>query len=117
LEKAATMAQARREPRFSEIELLPPVQGARAAAHDGGDVSDAVFETLPPQAKEKQATRPSPSVQSESNVLGLGLLKQNTGSHAAPDSQPAGITPGFAAFTILAALSVFWLCGGHALLY
>jgi hypothetical protein len=111
------MAQARREPRFSEIELLPPVQSARAAALEDSDVCDAVFETLPAQAKDKPATRPSPGVQSEPNLPDLGLLKRNAGPHAASGSRQAGITPGFAAFTILAALAVFWLCGGHALLY
>jgi hypothetical protein len=111
------MAQARREPRFSEIEVLPPVQGARAAAYDDSDVSDAVFETLPAQAKDNPATRPSANVQSEASLPGLELLKRNAGSHAASLSLQAGVTPGFAAFTILAALAVFWLCGGHALLY
>jgi hypothetical protein len=76
-----------------------------------------VFETLPAQAKDKPARRSSPSVQSEPNLPGLGLLKQNAGSHTAPGAEHAGITPGFAVFTILAALAVFWLCGGHALLY
>jgi hypothetical protein len=111
------MAQARREPRFSEIELLPPAQNARAAALDDGDISDAVFETLPAQDRDKPLKRRSPGVQSDPNLAGLGLLKRNTGSHAASHSLQAGITPGFAAFTILAALAVFWLCGGHALLY
>jgi hypothetical protein len=111
------MAQARREPRFSEIELFPPAQGARTAARDDGDVSDAEFETLPAQAKDKPAMWLSASVQSESNLRGLGLLKRNAGSHTAPELLQAGITPGFAAFTIFAALAVFWLCGGHALLY
>jgi hypothetical protein len=111
------MAQARREPRFSGIELLPPAQGARGPAHDESDVCDAVFETLPAQAKDWPAKRPPPGVQSEPSPPGLGLLKRNAGPHAASDSLRAGITPGFAAFTILSAFAVFWLCGGHALLY
>jgi hypothetical protein len=114
------MAQARREPRFSEIEVLPPTQAGRAAgldAFDANDVSDAVFETLPAQIQNKAARKSSPGIHPDPSFPGLGLLKQNMGPHAERGSEQAGLTPGFAAFTILAAFSVFWLCGGHALLY
>ena len=111
------MAQARREPRFGEIEVLPPAQSARTAALGAADIVDAVFETLPIRTAEAAAKRPSPSVQAEASLPGLGLLKQNTGSHAASLSEEGDITPGFAAVTLLSALAVFWLCGGHALLY
>jgi hypothetical protein len=111
------MAQARREPRFSEIEVLPPLQTGRTPTLDAADVSDAVFETLPTQTRGKPAKQPSTGVQSEPSLPGLGLLKQNADPHAASGSMQAGITPAFAAFTILSALAVFWLCGGHALLY
>ena len=114
------MAQARREPRFSEIEVLPPAQAVRTAALcsiDAQDICDAVFETLPGQAAEPAARRPPHNAPLDAGLPGLGLLKQNTGSHASAAAERAGMTPGFAAFTVLAALAVFWLCGGHALLY
>jgi hypothetical protein len=97
--------------------VLPPLQTGRAPTIDAADVCDAVFETLSAPPQERQARIPSPSVQTEASFHGLGLLKQNAGAHAASGSAQAGITPGFAAFTILSALAVFWLCGGHALLY
>jgi hypothetical protein len=114
------MAQARREPRFSEIEVLPPAQVERNAglsSFDLPDVSDAVFETLPVQASEEPARKPLRSVRQEPSVSGLGLLKHQAGAHVLSESARAGITPGFAAFTILLAFAVFWLCGGHVLLY
>ena len=111
------MAQARREPRISEMEVLPPAQSRRAATHAASNVSDAVFETLPARTNDRSAKRPSTDLQSEPSLPGLGLLKQNAGSQNPSGSVQAGVTPGFAAFTILSALAVFWLCGGHALLY
>ena len=110
------MAQARREPRFSEVELLPPQTG-RTAVHVSIDVSDAVFETLPAQTLEMSARKPLQSAVPQASLPGLGLLKQRAGEPAAASAEQAGITPGFAALTILSALAVFWLCGGHALLY
>jgi hypothetical protein len=112
------MAQARREQRFSEIEVLPPAKIVRTAALGAvnvADVSDAVFETLSAQTSEKPVRKPVQGAQSDASPPGLGLLKRNSVSHSA--SGPGGITPSFAAFTILSAFAVFWLCGGHALLY
>jgi hypothetical protein len=114
------MAQARREPRFSEIEVLPPARIARTAALGAvnvADVSDAVFETLSAQTSEKPVRKPVQVAQSDASLPGLGLLKRNSVSHPASGPRHAGITPGFASFTILSAFAVFWLCGGHALLY
>lgn len=113
------MAQARREPRFSEIEVLPPAHAGRAAlgAHDAADVSDADFETLPAQTFDKPVPKPLRNAPPQAGLPSLGLLKQNAGAQAASGAERAGITPGFATVTILSALAVFWLCGGHALLY
>jgi hypothetical protein len=119
LEKAAVMAQARREPRFSEIEVLPPVQAGRMAhgALEANDVSDADFETLPAQTPDRLLRKPLQNAQPGASLPDLGLLKQNAGAQAASRAEKAGITPGFAAVTVLSAIAVFWLCGGHALLY
>ena len=114
------MAQARREPRFSEVEVLPPAQAGRTAAHgalDAADISDADFETMPAQTPERPVPRPSQYAQPEAILPGLGILKQNAGAPVAASAEQAGFTPGFAAVTILSAIAVFWLCGGHALLY
>jgi hypothetical protein len=102
---------------FSGIEVLPPAKSVRSAAYSADDIVDAVFETLPMQTPETPVRKLAPLIQSEAGLPGLGLLKQNFGSHAAAGSESAGVTPGFVAFTILSALAVFWLCGGHALLY
>ena len=109
------MAQARREPRFSEIELLPPTPGARMTARGADDIIDAEFESLLPGVIESAFTSPARGI--GAIVPGLGILRRDSGAHAAPNARQAAITPGFAAFTLLSALAVFWLCGGHALLY
>jgi hypothetical protein len=102
---------------FCGVEVLPPAKTAGMAALGAADIVDAVFVTLPMQTAEAPARKSAPSVQTETILPGLGLLRQNTGAQAATGSAQAGITRSFAAFTILSALAVFWLCGGHALLY
>ena len=111
------MAQARREPRFSEMELLPPAQSIRAAQPGADNVINAVFETLPPALGGAAPNRLVANIGHSSRTPALGLLKRSSGASAATGAEGTALTPGFAAFTILAALAVFWLCGGHALLY
>jgi hypothetical protein len=111
------MAQARREPRFSEIEVLPPARSGRPPALDAPDVTDAIFETIPQRAPAGPDRKPTRSAPGEIGLRGLGLLKNDAGARTEAGSEHAGITPGFAVFTILSAIAVFWLCGGHALLY
>ena len=76
-----------------------------------------MFETLPAQSLEMSARKPLQSAIPQTSLPGLGLLKQKAGEPAVASAEHAGITPGFAALTILSAIAVFWLCGGHALLY
>jgi hypothetical protein len=110
------MAQARREPRFVEMEVLAPaIRAPLRALPETADVFDADFETVSTAAKE----RSSEKTKSAEAALppGIGLLKQNVPFDAAAYSNDPVISPGFAAFTAFLAIGVFWLFGGHALLY
>jgi hypothetical protein len=119
MKKAGVMAQARKEPRFAEIELLTPAKPAGASARLASvdeDISDADFETVQPLRNisiRTDAARPL----SHSPVQGLGLLRQNVRLNAASFASDDQLSPGFLAITLILALTVFWLCGGHALLY
>ena len=110
------MAQVRREPRFVEMEVLTPAaRTPQRALTENADVIDAVFETVSSPAREL----PLETVKSDVMALpsGIGLLKQSIPFDAVAYSSDHAISPGFAAFTLLLALGVFWLFGGHALMY
>ena len=118
------MAQVRREPRFNDIEVLAPVKIAGQPARrsiDMSDISDAVFETIGGHAPAFIAAGPAKSAQQRPIVPagadGLGILKQNVPFDAVAYSNDSALSPGFLAFTLFSAFGVFWLCGGHALLY
>ena len=113
------MAQARKEPRFAEIEVLSPIKPAGASARLSvvdADIADAVFETVHapiPTAEPVEVQRLKPA----GTTPGLGLLKQNIPFDTAAFAADDQISPGFLGITLILALAVFWLCGGHALLY
>jgi hypothetical protein len=81
-------------------------------------IIDAEFETVLPA---KRSEPPSPRVVSEFpapviSTDGLALLREK--GPARPESdQPEQLTPAFLFFTFIAAVAVFWVSGGHALLY
>ena len=115
------MNEIRRDTRFAEMELLAPEKPAGAVpwpSRGTGIVSDAEFVSL---VKHKDATSARPqSLEAPTNAgaaPGLGLLKRNIPFDAAANAEESAMSPGFVAFTLAAAFGVFWLCGGHALLY
>jgi hypothetical protein len=119
MKKAGMMALPRKEPHFADIEVLAHAKAggmqAQLAILDS-DISDADFETVPrlhanPAAGD--ATRHS----RHSSVPGLGLLRQGMPTDTALFAPGNQLSPGFLAVTLLLAIAVFWLCGGHALLY
>ena len=81
-------------------------------------IIDADFETVLPA---KQAGTVAPRAVSEfpapvNSTDGLALLRANalTGTQ---NAQPEQLTPAFLFFTFVAAMVVFWVSGGRALLY
>lgn len=113
------MVQARKEPRFAELEVLAPVKPAGAAVRltlIDADISDADFEIVGPSNASPQVPKASRQPQHGSHP-GLGLLRQNAAKDAASLVSDDQLSPGFLAVTLILALAVFWLCGGHALLY
>ena len=118
------MAQVRREPRFNDIEVLVPVKPASSSVRpsiDLSDISDAVFETISARAPAFIAAGPAKSTQQRpvdpAGADSLGILKQSVPFDAVAYSSDSALSPGFLAFTLFSAFGVFWLCGGHALLY
>jgi hypothetical protein len=113
------MAQARKEPRFAEMEVIVPVKPAGMAARLSivdAEIADAVFETVRapfPNAGPVEDQQPK----SAPTTPGLGLLKQNVPFDTAAFASGNQLSPGFLGITLILALAVFWLCGGHALLY
>jgi hypothetical protein len=85
---------------------------------DLDSIIDAEFETVLPQRRAKPAApRPAAEYLSPFDpVDGLELLRGN-GLVQPKSGQPEQLTPGFLFFTAVAALAVFWVSGGHALLY
>ncbi len=80
------------------------------------NIIDAEFETVLVAKRATPVTvRPAAEVspgKDEGNDL--SLLR----GHAQPqDNAPEQLTPAFLFFTLIAALVVFWVSGGHALLY
>jgi hypothetical protein len=113
------MAQARKEPRFAEMEVLSPVKPVGASARLSfvdGDISDADFETVRNSVPKTAQIDEQPSTFAQS-APGLGLLKRNVPFDTAAFASDDQLSPGFLGITLILALGVFWLCGGHALLY
>ncbi len=117
------MIDVRQDPRFGEFEVLTPSrpagQAARAAV-SSLEVYDAEFETL---AGVSEAPRPhDAAVEPRRNMArdalpGIDMLRQNIPFDSVSYSQDGTFSPGFVAFTAFSAIAVFWLCGGHVLLY
>ncbi len=94
------------------------MMAAQAMTLNTDSVIDAEFETVLP------AMRTGPVVARTAHVFpeaadsadDLSLLRAND---AVPpkNEQPEQLTPAFLFFTFVAALAVFWVSGGHALLY
>jgi hypothetical protein len=119
MKKAGVMAQARKEPRFAEIELLTPARTAGASARLAVidcEVSDVDFETVP-RPFSGPATADEGQVPFQKTISGLGLLRQGMPSNAGSFVSNDQMSPGFLAFAAMLAFAVFWLCGGHSLLY
>jgi hypothetical protein len=78
-------------------------------------IIDAEFETIMPLARAEPAPGPSASAAIHA-ADGLSLLR---GSNPAQSKSagPDELTPSFLFFTFLAAMVVFWVSGGRALLY
>ncbi len=81
-------------------------------------IIDAEFETVLPVKRSEPASPravsefPSPVI----SIDGLALLREK--GPIRPDSdQLEQLTPAFLFFTFIAAVAVFWVSGGHALLY
>jgi hypothetical protein len=113
------MAQARKEPRFAEMEVLTPVRPAGGSARLSvvdADISDADFETVRPplaQAGLEKARNNAPA----DIAAGLGLLRHKVVTEPSATITDERLSPGFITITLILAIAVFWLCGGHALLY
>jgi hypothetical protein len=94
------------------------MMAAQAMTMNLDGIIDAEFETVLP-ARRAEPAPPRAAVDfsaAEEPADGLELLRAN--SAAQPDyDQPEQLTPGFLFFTAVAALAVFWVSGGHALLY
>jgi hypothetical protein len=119
MKKAGVMALPRKEPRFANIEVLTPAKSGGASARLAivdADISDADFETVDGSGTHSIATNPA-RLSPKSAVSGLGLLRHSVPFDTASFVSDDLLSPGFLAVTLLLALFVFWLCGGHALLY
>jgi hypothetical protein len=90
-----------------------------SAIQMSGEIIDAEFETIFPDgrnASAAQCLKPAPLVETQQQSDELGFLRGNdVVSEAA--SHPNQLTPSFLFFTALTAFVVFWVSGGHALLY
>jgi hypothetical protein len=117
------MREVRREPTFEGMEVIAPSRQSGSAARKAlevPDVSDAEFETVLSPVQRAQTDAPS-SVQTMDNAShsfpGIDLLRQNIPFDSVSYPGAETLSPGFVAFTAFSALAVFWLCGGHVLLY
>jgi hypothetical protein len=84
---------------------------------DAANIIDAEFETVIPSVMpevRRPASMPVLPVVEPSE--GLSILR-GTDPLAARGQQPDDLSPSFLLFTALAALAVFWVCGGRFLLY
>ncbi len=81
-------------------------------------IIDAEFETvLPTKRTEPTVARAEGTFRdAASSMDDLSLLRAD-GMAQPSNDQPEQLTPAFLFFTAVAAFAVFWVCGGHALLY
>ena len=94
------------------------MMAARAMSLDLDSIIDVEFETvLPARRAEPDKARQVPECPASVSITdSLALLRcDNAGS--SEKGQPEQLTPAFLFFTFLAAIVVFWVSGGHALLY
>ena len=91
---------------------------AQAMTLNTDSIIDAEFETvLPAKRAEPVVARASvvlPHVEEPADDL--SLLRGKDAVHPKND-QPEQLTPAFLFLTAVAAFAVFWVSGGHALLY
>ena len=81
----------------------------------GPNIIDAEFETV---ARDVSAKSMSPPPPTSSAVVAdhLSLLRED-GIGTPTTTHPDQLTPSFMFFTLIAAFVVFWVSGGHVLLY
>ncbi len=81
-------------------------------------IIDAEFETVRPVTRaEPASSRPAEEIPTPVIATdGLSLLRAGNTENA-QSSHPEQLTPTFLLFTFVAAMVVFWVSGGHALLY
>ena len=94
------------------------MMAARAMQLDLDSVIDVEFETvLPGRRTEPDKARPVPEF--PASVLASDSLSLLRGNDAGclDKGQPEQLTPAFLFFTFIAAVVVFWVSGGRALLY
>ena len=117
------MREVRQDPWLGEVEVMAPSrpagQAARAAV-SSLDVCDAEFETLTVASEAPgpfdAAAEPRREMPREA-LPGIDMLRQNVPFDSVSYSEDGTFSPGFVAFTAFSAIAVFWLCGGHVLLY
>lgn len=117
------MREVRREPTFEGMEVIAPSRPTGSAARkalEAPDISDAEFETVLSPVRRADTDTPSAFNAKDAAphaFAGIDLLRQSVPFDSV--SYPGGetLSPGFIAFTAFSALAVFWLCGGHTLLY
>lgn len=87
----------------------------------GANIIDAEFETISRDSAAKfSATLFTPANTSAlpvTNAASTDQLSFLRSDGAATTKHPDRLTPAFMFFTVLAALVVFWVSGGHVLLY
>ncbi len=81
----------------------------------GGNIIDAEFETVTRGAPLK-STPSLPDTLSAAGPDHLSLLREE-GTGMPATTHPNQLTPSFMFFTLIAAFVVFWVSGGHVLLY
>jgi Ca2+-binding RTX toxin-like protein len=87
----------------------------------GGNVIDAEFETVSRDSVAKFAsslfTHAETPASNEANTRAPDQLSLLRSDGADATTHPDRLTPAFMFFTLLAAFVVFWVSGGHVLLY
>ena len=90
------------------------------AAISREDAIDAEFETISPASLRVNIPRQLSANAGPADIPAVGgqldLLRKSAGDHAQGE-HPNGLTPQFILFTLIAAFVVFWVSGGHVLLY
>jgi hypothetical protein len=82
------------------------------------DIIDVEFETVASGGRAMSAPLLKPEVHARSSQTldQLSLLRDQPGDQAT-SSHPDNLTPAFLIATLICAFVVFWVSGGHALLY